>query len=368
MALSAEVRNERIHSLLANLIKEAKKKKDIVYPSPFTEKEVEALFANHIWGHREITLTILLARLLDPTFKASEDFYSCHPRSIYEKPIRSLLRKNNIPHKKSGPLNVAKNSQKIDQIWAHNKRGDGMALVVAGLVKEIESVPPNVLKKFTLAYVQRYLLEGKRVAKLKVVVKPNENPIFLYNLCRDLIINVPDGGATPQVVVGMLLDNFNISNNNGIRVTGHLDSVSTTNTTSKKPGDVVESMPNSSKRIYEITTKSFSSDRMIESYESVKDFDKANKIAEVFVICRPEDLPPNLTKTSSISYLMGVTQHQDIHYYFIDIFGWMQEKLLFTAPEIRKKFYADLVTYINQTGTSEKVKKFFNGWHQQRSS
>jgi hypothetical protein len=366
MKLSAEERNERIHVLLAGLIKEAKGKKDITYPTPFTKEEVETLFMSHIWGHREILLTILLARILDPKFKASEDFYACNPRSIYEKPIRELLRKNGIPHKKSGPLNVAKNSQKIDEVWAHNKRGDGMALVVAKLVQKIESVPATKLQSFALAFVQRYLLEAKKVAKLSVKVRPTQDPVFLAQLCIDLVINVPDGGATPQFLLGTLIECFNAGNKSGIKTTGHLDSVSTTNTTSKKPGDVIEEFPDSSKRIYEVTVKEFSHDRMIESYEAIKAFDKEGKTTEVYVICREQDAPSDMEQSES-SYLLGTVKYQDLIYYFVDIFEWMQEKLLFMTIESRGEFYKTLVSHINEVNTSEKVKKYFSEWHQSHS-
>lgn len=368
MKMSAEERNDKIHHLLSGLIKEAKSKKDIVYPSPFTKEEVETLFISHIWGHREITLTILLARMLDPQFKASENFYACNPRSIYEKPIRDLLRKHGVPHKKSGPLNVAKNSQRIDEVWAHNKRGDGMALVVAKLVKKIESVPATKLQKFALAYVQRYLLEAKKVAKLSYKVTPTKDPIFLSSLCRDLISHVPDGGATPQVIVGILIEHFNAGNKSSIKTSGHLDSVSTTNTTSKKPGDVMEEFQDSSRRIYEVTVKMFSPDRMIESYEAIKAFDKDNSITEVYVICRKNDVPEEIESHPMSSYVLGTAKYQDLLYYFVDIFDWVQEKLLFMTIESRGKFYEALAAHINQVNTSEKVKKYFSEWHQAHSA
>ena len=355
MKLSAEERNKKIYSLLANLIK---------YPAPFEKEEVETLFVSHIWGHREILLTILLARLLEPKFKASQNFYDCNPRSIYEKPIRELLRKCGIPHKKSGPLNVAKNSQKINETWAHNKRGDGMALVVAKLVKKIESVSAATLNKFALAYVQRYLLEGIKVAKLKFKIKTTEDPVFLFKLSHDLIVNMPDGGTTPQILVGFLLDNFNIGNQSSIKTTGHLDSVSTTNTTSKKAGDITEEFSDSTKRIYEITVKSFSADRMIESYEAIKAFDPDSKISEVFVICRKEDMPAEAEKHAGSTYLIGTAKYQDMVYYFVDIFEWIQEKLLFMTIKSRGTFYSDLVNHINEIGTSEKVKHYFSEWHE----
>lgn len=365
MKLSASERNERIHTLLADLIREARSKKSIEYPRPFEKEEVEALFANHIWGHREIMLTIVLARILDPKFKASEDFYASNPRSIYENPIRELLRKNGIPHKKSGPLNVAKNSQRIDETWAHNKRGDGMALIVAAMVKKIEASSPATLKKFALAYVQRYLLEAVKVAKLKYKVSNVEDPLYLYQLVRDMIINVPDGGTTPQLIAGALIENFNSSHGNAVKTEGHTDSVSTTNTTSGKPGDITEEFKGSITRIYEITTKAFSIDRMIESYEAIKAWDKTGKITEALVICRKEDVPVEAAKLSSNPYLIGMAKYQDIVYYFVDIFAWTQERLLFMPAEGRSKFYADLAAHVNQLNTSEKVKRYFSEWHRE---
>jgi hypothetical protein len=127
----------------------------------------------------------------------------------------------------------------------------------------------------------------------------------------------------------------------------------------------MEEFSNGSKRIYEITVKPFSEDRMIESYVAIKAFDKESQVSEVFVICRKEDAPKEIEKHYVVSsYLLGTAEHQDMLYYFIDIFEWMREKLLFMMPKSRSSFYADLGTYINQTDTSEKVKLYFNKWHQ----
>ncbi len=368
MKVSADERNKKVEMLLSDFIKKAEAKKNIEYPKPFNLEEVEKLFLSHIWGHREITLTILMARLIDPSFKASKDFYSCNPRSLYEKPIRSLLRKYNIPHKKSGPLNVAKNIQKIDEDWAKNKRGDGMALVVAQLVKKIETVSNVVLQKFILAYVQRYIQEAKKVAKLKFKIKKIQDPLYLFTLCRDLIMVVPDGGSSPQIITGLLLEHSNLSNHNKIQISGYKDSVSTTNTTSKKPGDLIELLSNGIKRVYEVTVKEFSIDRLIESYESIKAYDKSNKITEVFVICRKKDVPLSfVTNDNESTFLVGFTKNQDIVYYFVDIFEWIQEKLIFMPIEGRGNFYSDLVNYINDINTSEKVKTYFKEWHAAKS-
>lgn len=363
MQTSAELRNQKVHVLLAGLLSATQKQTKASYPDPFREEDVERLFSTHIWGHREILLTILLARMIEPTFKASKDFYACNPRSLYEKPIRGLLREYSIPHKKSGPLNVAKNSKKIDETWAYNKRGDGMALIVAKLVKQIESVSPPVLKQFALAYVKRYLEESVRVAKLTIKLQKIEDPVFLSLLCRDLVTEVPDGGATPQFIVGLILEAFNDGNGNSIETSGYLDSVSTTNTTSKKPGDIIEKLPDGSLRIYEVTVKEFSEDRLRESYESIKAFDHAGLIQEVFVICRDRDVPKTAERLDGFLGFIGATKHQDLLYLFVNIFEWIEHQLIFMPRENRAEFYADLVAHVNEFNSSEKVKRYFATWH-----
>jgi hypothetical protein len=362
MNIPAEERNAKVESLLREYIKVAKTKEIITYPSPFTVDEVETLFSNHIWGHREIILTILMATLLDPSFKASVNFYACNPRAIYENPIRHVLRENGIPHKKSGPLNVAKNSQRIDGVWAHNKRGDGMALIVAKLVKKIEAASPATLKKFVLAYVKRYLQEATKVEILKREIVKIEDPILLACLCTDLINCVPDGGGTPQFIVGSLMDNCNKGNKSPIITSDYADSVSTTNTTSKKPGDITETIPENGERIYEVTVKQFTNDRMIESYEAIKAAGFLEKTREVYVICKKDDAPDDGVTMLDSSFHFARAEYQGVIYYFVDIFEWINVSLLFTPPIGRAAFYKDLVEKINDINTSEKVKKFFGEW------
>ena len=355
--LSAVGRNALVYSILIGYLKE--KKVTIQFRKPFESVEVESLFQTPIWGHREIILTIILARLLNPRFKASENFYACNPRSLFEKPIRKALREYAIPHRKSGPLNVAKNSKKINSVWATDKHGGEIAMNVVKIVKKIESVSENDLKRFALVFVARYKQEAKRIKEMEVNLPPQENPVHISKLCIDLINSVPDGGATPQITVGLLMESINKDRKNDVVVSGHRDSVSTTNTTSKKPGDIIEKINNEAELIYEVTTKKFGDDRLIESHEAVMAYNK--KVKDVFVICRPEDVPETLSKGSS--YIMATTQYRELAYYFINIYDYIQSAILFLTPKGRKFFYGELVTYINNTNTSEKVKRYFKQWH-----
>lgn len=61
------------------------------------EQQIEVLFNTQAWGFREIVLVKCIARQLDSTFKASENFYACNPRPLYEKPIRAELDRRGIP-------------------------------------------------------------------------------------------------------------------------------------------------------------------------------------------------------------------------------------------------------------------------------
>src|SRR3989344_66273 len=289
MAQNAEERNAQIHKLLNKLLKQHDLRKSS-YAAKLS-KEIESLFSTHIWGHREIVLTILMARLLNPKYKASEDFYACNPRSIFEKPIRKFLREHGIPHKKSGPLNVAKNILKINEDWAANKRGDEVAMNVVRIVKVIEKLKLSELFTFTSIYTKRYAKEATRVKKMNHKPAPSEDPIHLASLCQALIDDVPDGGATPQAIVGLLIEASNEDRGGTATVSGHLDSVSTTNTTSKKAGDIIENLIKGH-FVYEVTVKRFDLDRLRESYEALKADKEMTNVKEVFVVCRSMDMYP----------------------------------------------------------------------------
>ena len=356
--LSVKDRDTGIYKTLVRFLKDKNIKP--IFANPFDAAEVESLFSTSIWGHREIVLTIIMARLMNPKFKASEDFYACNPRSVFEHPIRKAFREFGIPHRKSGPLNVAKNSKKINEDWATDKHGGDVAMNVVRIIEKIETVPRKQFEKFAASYAARYRQEAKRVKEMEVKLPVQENPVYIAKLCTDLLNSVPDGGATPQIIVGLLMETMTKDRKANVEITGHRDSVSTTNTTSKKPGDIIEKINGNSQLIYEVTTKVFSDDRLIESHESVMNYDKTMK--DVLVICRPQDVPESLTEKRT-SYVMATTQYKELAYYFINIYDYIESTVIFLTPAGRKAFYQELIQYVNTTNTSEKVKRYFKQWH-----
>src|SRR5579884_2017781 len=166
-------RNQEVYELLSGFLRSGQK--EAKFKPPFDSNEVEVLFTTPIWGHRELVLTVLLTRLVYPDFKATEELYKYHPRSVYEKPIRKALREFGIPHKKSGPLNVAKNIKRLNMDWATDKNDERVAVSAVKIVEKIEQVSESDLREFAKAYCSRYLQEATRVKDMEVELPPQEN-------------------------------------------------------------------------------------------------------------------------------------------------------------------------------------------------
>ncbi len=177
---------------------------------------LQSVFSSTVWGFREILLVIVIARLLDENYKPSQAFYKCNPRALYEGPIRDILLKRRIPHKKSGPLNVAKATVSINSQWAAQRRPAKIAEETVKLVSAIESFNSNQLYDFAANMAHFYMNEAKRVSDLSVEIPPQSDILYLYDICEKLIKEVPDAGNTPQRIVGLLLQVYHEELQSGI--------------------------------------------------------------------------------------------------------------------------------------------------------
>ena len=151
----------------------------------------------------------------------------------------------------------------------------------------------------------------------------------------------------------------------GVVVTGEDDRASVTSTTSKKPGDINEEIPEGViRKVYEITVKHFDLARIRDSYDCVSIYNDANDadIHEIIVICRREDCPPDI-KLSGLHGYLGSYAYQDIMYYYWDIFEWIANTLQRMTNEGRIGFYFNLNSYIDDINTSESVKKLWKDLH-----
>src|SRR5207302_1660293 len=101
---------------------------------------------------------------------ASSAFYACNPRALYEGPMRNLLTEFGIPRGQSGPLNIAKATQMINEQWAAQRRGREIAESVVHLVSAIESMSTSDLYNFAIALHIKFLTQAQLIASLRIDV------------------------------------------------------------------------------------------------------------------------------------------------------------------------------------------------------
>lgn len=333
------------------------------------KNSLDELFATTAWGFREILLVVIIGMRLDNSFKASTGLYACNPRAIYEGPIKEFLIEKEIPHRKSGPLNVAKATVGLDMTWAAQRRPSRVAEEVVNLVEYLESLNGKSVERIDnvgVSLLRRLIAESNRMDDLSVEIEPSSDPEFLYQLCYDLITKTPDAGNTPQKIAAFLLKNYHSSMKTGIIVTGGEDRASVTSTTSKKPGDVNEESPDGIiYKVYEITVKPFDLPRIRDSYDCILKYSEANcvNLKEIIVICRKEDCYQDMKKSGLNSYLGSYSYH-NLTYYYWDIYEWVSSTLQHMTQKGRIAFYNDLNRYISDLNTAETVKMLWSELHQ----
>ncbi|MGP1496888.1 MAG: hypothetical protein ACTTJG_08860, partial [Treponema sp.] len=367
MATPTEERNNRIIKIMNCLYQKAVSTEPIEIED-FSEK-IEELFRTNVWGFREVVLTVAVA-MLDktdfPNFKASKDFYDCNPRAIYEQPIKTVLIEKNLPHRQSGPLNVAKGQHNLDGEWIskRSKSDQPICRVAVELINLMES-DEEFIEPIGISIMRHLLAEKQELKQLDIEINPTSDPYFLYHACERLIIMATDGGNTPQRICGYLLGSFHKSMQTNIIVTGSNDSASTTSTTSKKPGDINEEASDGTiLNVYEITVKSFNESRVRDSYNCIMAYNSEynTNLTEIIVICRPEDCHPDMQPTK-LKGTMGNYLYNGINYRYWNIFEWLSFTLQHTPADGREMFYSELNSYISDINTSQTVKKCWQEIH-----
>lgn len=172
-----------------------------------------------------------------------------------------------------------------------------------------------------------------------------------------MIDESPDGGNTPQRIVGYLLENYHTNLQTGLSVQGHTDRASTTSTTSKKLGDVTEQLLDGViTTAYEVTIKGFGEQRVREAYEAAHSYTSQSNTntQEIIILCRKQDVYPGLEAITSI--YLGKLEYQDISFHYVDIYEWVAAQLLRMTRDARSMFFEQLQEYVADKNTSVKVK------------
>lgn len=367
---SIDDRNERVKRILDSLYDRAVNAGVEIDETAYKES-MDKLFSTTAWGFREILLVVIIGMRLDRAFKASTGLYNCNPRAIYEGPIKEFLIEKEIPHRKSGPLNVAKATVGLDMTWAAQRRPSDVAEEVVNLVNFMESSEKDSDLRITdvgTSLMRRLIAYSNKLEALSVDIDPSADPDYLYMLCYELITKTPDAGNTPQKIAAFLLKNYHTFLHTGVVVTGEEDRASVTSTTSKKPGDINEENPAGIiQKVYEITVKHFDLARIRDSYDCISIYNDTNDtdIHEIIVICRKEDCPPDM-KASGLHGYLGSYSYQDVIYYYWDIYEWIANTLQRMTSDGRIGFYLNLNAYISDMNTSESVKKLWKQLHEKK--
>ncbi len=361
---STQKRNARARAFLGSLYEKAL---DPTFQPNETDvrEHLEKLFQTSAWGFREILLVVVVGMALDPSFRASEEFYRCKPRAIYEGPIKEFLIEKHIPHRKSGPLNVAKATVGLDRTWAAQRRPSDVAEATVGLVHFLESASdiPSAVTEIGVALVRRLLEQAEKLSSLAVEPDPDADPCRLFALCKALIERAPDAGNTPQKIAALLLKSYHASLRTGIEVTGD-DRASVASTASRKSGDLNEERSGEIYKVYEVTVKPFDLFRIRDSFDCISDYNakEQTEIREVVVICRPKDCPKEMVASGLHTYL-GQYRYRDVVYFFWDIFEWVAMVLQQMPSDGRRMFYLLLNSHVNDMNTAEKVKRLWRDLH-----
>jgi hypothetical protein len=267
-------------------------------------------------GFRGIVLTAIVGKHLDPSFDPIENFYQCHPRSIFEKGIFYALQECGIPCGKSDPLNVAKNANKLDDAWASGRRPETAALAAVEYMRLLNQQWDDEHRRNRLIRIYFSKLNdfADLVRSKNVSVGSLEGTISIDTASKlgDFVVNCPEGGAIPQYVVGCIIRILRQNDSLYGSVGGVEESVFGTNTTSKKPADIWETLSDRSYGgLYEVTVKTIDKKRLDDCVDALSALSISN--LEITFIC---NLPND---TLSLGNIGNSLEHRGVGFQFIDI-------------------------------------------------
>jgi len=356
--VSAETRNAAVQELTTKFL-QSKAKSPNRIPKDIRD-DLDLVLNSEKRSFREIVFTINLARILDLSFKATEDLYACNPRAVYEQGIKPVLDSFGVPCTQSGPLNVTKATKAITDQWAAMKSPKEVGLATYHLAKYIDSADRSGLEVLASQIGKMLMLDAVHISSLIIKSDPLSDSYALSKISEEFIVEALDGGNTPQRVIGILLELHKEMVSGDSIVHGAKDSASTTNLTSKKVGDLsVTKKSGSVISIYEVTLKEFSDQRIVECSQSLIGNlgSEAGSKSEVIVLCREQDVPNSATIVKSNSLILGrLVDKFGIRYNFIDIFEWISIRILELDLEHRNEYFKRIESYVNQVKTPVKVK------------
>jgi hypothetical protein len=321
--------------------------------------DLDAVFASTTLGFRELLATVVFAKLLYRDYDPRILLYACKPRGLFEKHMRPVFRERGVPCAQSGPLNIAKGTERLNQQWAAGRRPATHAQAMLRLVDLVWAMAENQVVSFAQDLGARFDALALEVKLTQAELSPVDSAAELSMVARELINRFPLGGAIPQIIAGVAVE-AEFLQISGARVDGARDSVSTTNLTSGKAGDITVEIDGELVRIYEVTVKPFTEQRVDECAQSIHSF-FADDGAEVVitVLCRPQDVPASARPVHG-SIHMGELVYGTIVFEFLNLFEWLTAKLVETPLSGRRYFFEEVQGWLNQPRTPAKIRQYWS--------
>jgi hypothetical protein len=288
------------------------------YPSE--RKVLERLIPIKTDGFRGITLTAIMGKFVREDTNTGTEFDSIHPRGIFERGIRPILKKYRIPTGASAPLNVAKNIQVVDEKWAEGRDPEDSALAAVDYIRRINRHwgDPAYRDDLIMMFVQRLVAYGEEVGSHDVELAPLDGtpPVTLALKLAHVALTYPEGGSMPQFIVGALLAALRSTDSDYLPLEGVEASVFGTNTGSKKPADLWETLTDTSLgNLYEVTCKKVDEERLAAAVDSFAQLGLSN--TPITFICRmPID-------AASLDLKGGAVVFRGVTFQFVDITGFI---------------------------------------------
>lgn len=221
-------------------------------------------------GFRGVVVTALTGIYLDDSYDPLSNFYGCNPRAIFEEGIWHALQENGIPCGKSDPLNVAKNSNQLNEDWAQGRRPQKAAMAAVEFLRLVMAADIKRRAHLIDYFFYRLLAYSKNITDYKLA------DILGDDLSRqgrgakivDFTLKYPESGMLPQYMASRLL--AAVFDSSEIKVLGGEESVFGTNTTSKKPADIWLERKLRQTNLYEVTVKPVTRKRLDDVLDSLR--------------------------------------------------------------------------------------------------
>ena len=323
------------------------------------EKErgiLETLVNVRVNGFRGVVLTAIVGKALDANYNPTIDFYGSKPRTLFEKGIYYALQSHRVPSGKSDPLNVAKNTQVLDATWAKGRQPETAAMAAVEYIALIHNnwANKNYRDDLIALFFGRLwqYAELRMEADVPLAQFEGTAPVLLAHKLAKFTAENPEGGATPQLVVGTLIAALKADNPDVASVEGVNESVFGTNTTSKKPADVWEVLADGSiGGLFEITAKLVDEKRLDDCVDALKALDLGGRV--VTFICRlPKDV-------ATLAVVDGTLVYKDAMFQFIDINEFIRIVMCMLPKHRQTDVIAAVDEFVKHTNRAIDVKK---GW------